>query len=92
MPRYVNEDILLFTDADGNKVNYVDLQEIETDVVTVMDIELKESDELDEISQRSNIYSEGAEYLWYRIFDANAIPIVENDYSIKGLRKLSIPG
>lgn len=92
--RYFGTDRMVFTDTDGNEYDLIEPQEIQGNIDTLIyqgQIDVRREDELDEIAQRRNIYGGNNEPAWYNIFDFNAIAIVENDYSITGLKILNIP-
>lgn len=104
--RYFGSDRILFTDLDGREHNIIEPQEIVTpalqygvldagddpvQLVILRDIDITDRTEIDEVAQRRDVYGRGSEHLWYRLFDGNAANIVDNDWDIKGLKKLKVP-
>lgn len=46
---------------------------------------------LDEVASRPEVYGAGAEGQAYRLFDENAIEIMQSRYTLEGVRELRVP-
>lgn len=92
--RYFGSPTISFTDVDGNEFELIepqDIQEASEDLIQLSQIGISDGDELDLIAQKTEIYGDENEVLWFRIFDFNLVDIVENNYLINGLKVLNIP-
>ena len=91
--RYANEEEITWEDASGDFVTVILPQEIQTafDLKYNRSIEIEEDNELDEIANRRSVFGRDNEDQWFLIFDFNAIKIVDNDFSISGLKILDLP-
>lgn len=92
--RYFGSPTISFTDVDGNEFELIepqDIQEASEDLIQLSQIGISDGDELDLIAQKTEIYGDENEDLWFRIFDFNLVDIVENNYLINGLKVLNIP-
>lgn len=90
--RYFSQDVILFIDADGNRINIVEPQDFSNFTFEILkNLKLNRNDEFDEIAQRDNIYGRDNEDLWYLLFDANRKKITENCFKLEGLDSIQIP-
>lgn len=88
--RYTNIDTISFTNKNGITVPLKDKRPIPNEDIS-FNLKIDSNAELDEISSRSDVYGEDAEDLSYKIFDANIVKIVENNYDLSKIRNLDIP-
>jgi hypothetical protein len=88
--RYVDIETVVFTDVDGNDNPVKDIREI-SDQVQSFEIDVKESDSIDEIASRSSVYGESGELQSYKIHDLNIVKLVENNFDVGKLKRLKIP-
>lgn len=88
--RYFREPDVVFTNANGVSVTLKETRELE-ELETATEIEVHENDMLDEIATKRDVYGENAEALVYKLFDANAVEIIESGYNLGRVGKLKIP-
>jgi hypothetical protein len=88
--RYFDIDTLSFTASNGLTYPVKDIRPIES---TNNKIELIVTEEmaLDEVASRNSIFGEFTESEAYKIFDANVIKLMENNFDLTKLKKISVP-
>ncbi len=89
--RYFHGETASFTNADGRTYDIKLPLIIDTTDNAKKRIGIQYGDELDEIAQRKDIFGEGGEFMWWDIFQKNAVAIVENGFSLDGIKSLDIP-
>ena len=90
MSRYNDIDTITFTNKDGNSFPVKDIRPIPVEPVGVV-VSVVGDTFIDEVSSRPEIYGDLGEDQSYRIFDANVIKLVENDFNVVGLNELKVP-
>lgn len=88
--RYFNIDTVSFNDRSGRVTPVKDIRPIPEQQIN-FEVVIKESDLLDEIASREEIYGSGSEDLSYKIFDANIVELFESGFDISKIRRLKIP-
>ena len=88
--RYFNQPTVVFADKDGIGFEIKETRQLEK-LNTMLNLKINEGDDLDEIATRQNIFGEDAEILSYKIFDHNAVAIVDSNYDITRIKTLKIP-
>lgn len=88
--RYIRQSDVIFTNANGISVTLKETRDLE-ELETATEIEVRDGDMLDEIATRRDVYGENAETLVYKLFDANAVAIIESGYDLGKMKKLAIP-
>ena len=88
--RYFAIDTISFNDKNGRVVPVKDIRPIPTYQIN-FELDTKESDVLDEISSRGNVYGENGEVSGYKIFDANIVELFDAEFDISKVRRLRIP-
>ena len=86
--RYVAVENITFTDWDGKKIVVKDMRKY-PDYITAFSMNVQDTDRIDEIATRQDIYGRDSEMDVYKIFDHNRVSIVDNRYSLN--KKLKIP-
>lgn len=89
MSRYIPVDDIIFTNVNGNEMKIKDIREIPNVSIKFV-ISMAAGDELDEIASRQEVFRDNGEVLSYRLFDANVLEIVENDFTLN-FPKIKIP-
>lgn len=88
--RYFNVDTVSFNDKNGRIAPVKDVRPISDQQIN-FEILTKESDLLDEIASREEIYGGASEDLSYKIFDANIINLFEVGFDMSKIRRIKIP-
>lgn len=91
MPRYVDVDTISFTrPLSGDKVPVKDIRPrpAYTDA-SIAEVGVAKT--IDEICVRQEVYGADSESSSYKIYERNEAAIVDNGYSIIGLRNLVVP-
>lgn len=88
--RYFNIETISFTNKNGVTVPIKDKRPIPNDQIS-FEVGINTDADLDEVASRSDVFGEDFEDQAYRIFDANIVEIVENNYDLSKIRKLKIP-
>ena len=86
--RYVSVENITFTDWDGKKIVVKDMRKY-PDYITAFSMNVQDTDRIDEIATRQDIYGRDSEMDVYKIFDHNRISIVDNQYKLN--KKIKIP-
>ena len=88
--RYTRQPDIVFVDVNGGSHLIKETRELES-AETTMTIALTSGSMLDEIATRQYIYGDNAEDRVYKLFDHNAVAIVESGYDLSGIKSLRIP-
>lgn len=88
--RYVQIATVPFTRPDGQTVAIKDIRPIPRYQIR-QTLTVIEGDRIDEIASRPGVYGEEGYTKSFRIFDANAVRMIENRGQIEKVRKLKIP-
>lgn len=88
--RYNNIDIISFTNNNGDSFPIKDIRPIPSEPISFSVVPVGDVD-IDEIASRKNVYGDLAEDQSYRIFDANVVELVENEFDASKLSEISIP-
>ena len=87
--RYMDIDIITFEDSNGINYPIKDIRVIPT-VPVIFTITKHETEFIDEIATRDDIYGTGREGDSYKIYDANSIKMVENDFDFTKIKRLKV--
>jgi len=79
-----------FTDINGNTRTIKDMREYPA-YTSNNSISVNANDMLDEIASRPEIYGDGGEVLSYKLFEANVVALVDNNFTLSKLKRLVIP-
>ena len=88
--RYLEINTISFTNKDGNTFPVKDIRPIPSESVSLA-LPVVDETMLDEIASRSDIYGEFGEDQTYRIFDANVVKLLENNFDVSKLAEVRIP-
>lgn len=88
--RFLNVDIVSFTNARGRTVALHDLRPTPIVAASVV-IDVNTGDQLPEIASRDQFYGVGGEFLYFQIADANVIKLIDYKYDLGKVRKLGVP-
>ena len=88
--RYNSIDNITFTDYNGDSFLLKDIRPIPNEAIS-FSINPSGDIDLDEVASRKEVYGDLAEDQSYRIFDANIVKLVENDFNNKMLNEIKIP-
>ncbi len=88
--RYIGVSNIVFEYENNRFVEVKDMYDIPEYEISI-DIAITKNSMLDEIVSRDNIYGEDTEYLAYKLFEANIVQIVDYNFTLNGLSRLSIP-
>ena len=80
---------MIFTDINGKSFVVKEMREYPTDVTLRQAYKVRSEDTLDLIAVKQ--YGEGTESDSYKIFDYNREAIVDNQFSLKGIKSIGIP-
>jgi hypothetical protein len=89
--RYFTADDLVFTDATGKTVRIKDIIPMVGRSDSSFEVNCSADISLDEVASRQEAYGDGAEASAYRIFEENAVEIMESRLDMGKVRKLRIP-
>lgn len=89
--RYFQSDTVAFTDAAGRTANLKEILPMIGRASASTEVECRPDTALDEIATRDEAYGEGAEASSYRIFEENAVEIIEARVDMSRIKKLRIP-
>lgn len=88
--RFSSIDTVSFTNRNGDTVPIKYIRDLYDGTIS-KEIKIKSSDELDEIASREDIYGDDTEGESYKIFDVNAVRLVESKFDLSNIKKLGIP-
>jgi len=88
--RYIREPTVIFTDRSGQSYEIKETRRLEV-LTTMLEMNLRMGDAIDEIATRKTVYGDEAEVLAYKIFDHNAVAIADAGYDLSRLKTLKIP-
>lgn len=88
--RYLTIDTIYFESVNGQTYLIKDMREF-PEYTTLTKYKPIAGEFVDEIITRKQFYGEGKESLSYRIIEANATTIVENNWNLDKVRELVIP-
>lgn len=88
--RYIGISNIVFEYENNRFVEIKDIYDIPEYEISV-DTAITKNSMLDEIASRDNVYGEEAEYLSYKLFEANIVQIVDYNFTLDGLSRLKIP-
>ena len=75
--RYRNIETISFTDISGRTVAIKDIRQLEVSRTVNLRLKVTENDRLDEIASRTEVYGEEGYRNTYRLFDQNAVRLIE---------------
>ena len=87
--RDFNVPDMAFTDVNGNIVILKEMREYPTDTTIKEKYKVRVGDTLDLIAV--NEYGDGSESDCYKIYDQNVETLVDNSFSLQGIKQLEIP-
>ena len=88
--RYIGIDTISFTDVNGIQYPIKDIRPIPI-YKTLLTVDVKESDKIDEIASRDVVYGAGGEDQSYKIYDHNIVFLVEAGFDMSKIKTLKIP-
>lgn len=88
--RYIGISNIVFEHENNRFVEVKDMYDIPEYEISV-DTAVMKNSMLDEIVSRDNVYGEDAEYLAYKLFEANIIQIVDYNFTLNGLSRIKVP-
>lgn len=88
--RYARIDTISFTPASGPTVAIKDIRPMPTYIIKSK-INVTEKDRLDEIASRQDVYGEEGYRDAYKLFDANAIRLIEGQLDMGKVRVVEVP-
>lgn len=88
--RYLDVENQVFTDVNNVSYTVKGLREIESNRI-LFQLNIGKDTYLDEVASRENVYTEDNEDDTYKLFDANASLIFENNFNLDKINKLNIP-
>lgn len=88
--RNVQTPIISFTDANGNIFPVRDITDIPV-YQTVLNLPAQKGMMPDELVTRAQFAGANAEFLTYKIIEANAVNLLEEDFDFTHLRSIIIP-
>ena len=88
--RYIGIDTISFTDVNGNTFPIKDIRPIPI-YTTLLEIDVKENDMIDEIASRDIVYGSDGEDQSYKIFDHNITLLMEAGFDMSKIKTLRIP-
>ena len=88
--RYIKIDTISFTDIDGKQYPIKDIRPIPV-YTTLLEIDVREIDRVDEIASREIVYGAGGEDQSFKIFDHNIILFMEAGFDMSKIKTLKIP-
>ena len=88
--RYMTIPTISFTDSYGRTHAIKDMREYPT-YTTMMMLDTKATDQIDEIATRQDVYGDGAEGDTYKIHEANIEKLFEEKWDMSKIKQLRIP-
>ena len=88
--RYIDVDTVTFTDINGKSYPVKDRRDISSQTLA-FEIDIKESDLLDEVASRREVYGDFGEVHAWRIFDLNIVKLTEVGFDMSKIKRLKIP-
>jgi len=88
--RYFDVDTVTFTTVDVGKISVKDLRPL-YDGPFRFSVTTRTEVTLDEVAVRPEVYGKNGEYEAYKLFDKNAVKIVEQRFSLDLIDKLEVP-
>jgi hypothetical protein len=81
---------IVFTDTNGRTYTIKDIRPI-VPAATYFEIAKTSNDMLDSVACKPEVFGDGGEDKVYKLFDQNAVAIVDANFDITQLRKIRIP-
>jgi hypothetical protein len=88
--RYLSVPTISFTDANGNTWPVKDIRPI-TSFAKGQTIPYEQGTRIDELACRPQYYGKNQEGLSWAIFEANIVPLTEQNFDLTNIRTLIIP-
>ena len=89
--RYIDIADASFTDANGNTNAVKEIRFINTMPAIQFTLDVDSEWSLDELASRPDVYGRGAEGDAFKIFDGNAVAIVDAQFDYSKVRRVKIP-
>lgn len=87
--RYMDIDIITFEDSNGISYPIKDIRPIPS-LPVIFTITKRENEFIDEIVTRDDIYGTGREGDSFKVYDANAIKMVEKRFDFTKIKRLKV--
>ena len=87
--RYMDIDTITFEDVNGVSYPIKDMRPIPS-LPVIFTITKNENEFVDEIVTRDDVYSRNREADSYKVYDANHIKMVENNFDFTKMKRLKI--
>lgn len=87
--RYMDIDIITFEDSNGISYPIKDIRPIPS-LPAIFTITKNENEFIDEIVTRDDIYGTGREGDSFKVYDANAIKMVEKRFDFTKIKRLKV--
>ena len=81
---------VVFTDINGVVYTIKDIRPIEP-AATSFEVSKSTDELLDSVAVRSEVFGEGGENKVWKLFDQNAVALVDANFDLTQLRKIKVP-